>query len=215
MSDINQNVNINVNANTQDAGQDISRLENNIKTLDGAVNLVGGSIEVLAGGLALAGAVTEEQAEKFQTAAVGAIALADGSKRALEGFKILATETKLFTTVQRILNTVLAANPLFLIAGVIAAVAAAYVGFRKSQKDTKDTVKETNDELERQIGLLKDTQRVNQTGELQLAKFRAEAERTGTTIEEQIRLERERLDAAETRARKSRAGQKGRRAKKT
>ena len=74
-----QTVNIDINANTQDAQQEISSLENNIKTLDGAINLVGGSIEVLAGSLALTGAVTEEQAERFQTAAVGAIALADGS----------------------------------------------------------------------------------------------------------------------------------------
>jgi hypothetical protein len=202
MSNINQNVNINVNANTQDASQDISRLENNIKTLDGAINLVGGSIEVLAGSLALTGAVTEEQAERFEAAAVGAIALADGSKRALEGFKILATETKVFTGIQRVLNTVLRANPIFLLAGAIAAVTAAYVAFRASQRDTKDTIKETNDELDRQVQLLKETERVNQSGAEQLEKFRKEAERTGKTIDEVIAEEKARIDAAEERARK-------------
>ena len=44
-----QTVNIDINANTQDAEQQVSRLENNIKTLDGAINLVGGSIATLAG----------------------------------------------------------------------------------------------------------------------------------------------------------------------
>ena len=130
MSDINQNVNINVNANTQDAGQDINKLENNIKTLDGAVNLVGGSIEVLAGGLALAGAVTEEQAEKFQTAAVGAIALADGSKRLLEGYKTLATETNVVAKAQKALNFVMKMNPLGLVLIAATALAGAYLLLR-------------------------------------------------------------------------------------
>ena len=93
-----QTVNIDINANTQDAQQEISALENNIKTLDGAINLIGGSISALAGGLVLTGAVTEEQADKFNQAAFSAIALAEGSKRALEGFRVLATETKLAAT---------------------------------------------------------------------------------------------------------------------
>ena len=130
MSDINQNVNINVNANTQDAGQDINKLENNIKTLDGAVNLVGGSIEVLAGSLALTGAVTEEQAERFQTAAVGAIALADGSKRLLEGYKTLATETNVVAKAQKALNFVMKMNPLGLVLIAATALAGAYLLLR-------------------------------------------------------------------------------------
>ena len=84
-------VTVNVNANTKDATQDINNLdtalegadksaqdlsdslakqEARIKTLGGAINIVGGSVEVLAGSLALSGALSEEQAEKFQTAAV-------------------------------------------------------------------------------------------------------------------------------------------------
>ena len=192
MSDINQNVNINVNANTQDAGQDISRLENNIKTLDGAVNLVGGSIEVLAGSLALTGAVTEEQAERFQTAAVGAIALADGSKRALEGFKILATETKLFTTLQRILNKVLNANPIFLIVGALAAVSAAYIAFRQSQRDTADVVEDTNQQLQDQIDLLNEQATLG--ADVKLKQLEESAKARNITTKEAIRLERERAE---------------------
>ena len=136
-----QTVNIDVNANTQDAEQQVSRLENNIKTLDGAINLVGGSIEVLAGGLALAGAVTEEQAERFQTAAVGAIALADGSKRIIEGYKTLATETNILSKAQKLYNFVLNANPLGLVIIAATALAGAYLLLRNRTDASTEAAK--------------------------------------------------------------------------
>lgn len=139
-----QTVNIDINANTKDAEQQVSRLENNIKTLDGAINLVGGSIEVLAGGLALAGAVTEEQAERFQTAAVGAIALADGSKRLLEGYKTLATETKVAATAQRIYNNVVKANPYVAAAVALAALTAAIVLIVKRTREANEEEQKAN-----------------------------------------------------------------------
>lgn len=165
--DINQNVNINVNANTNDASQDIEKLERNIATLDGAINVVGGSVEVLAGGLALVGAVSDEQAEKFQTAAVGAIAFADGSKRIIEGYRTLAKETKVLTVVQRIYNTVLKANPIFLLASVLAAVALGMALFTKRTDAQAEALaeeakkqKELNDQLARSKQLREDTARV-------------------------------------------------------
>ena len=154
---IKQDVDINIQANTSNAQGDISKLEQNIKTLDGAINLVGGSIEVLAGGLALTGAVTEEQAERFQTAAVGAIALADGSKRALEGFKTLATETKVFTGIQKALNVVLKANPIYLVVGAVAALTAAYFALNRETKAEIEDQKTLNDELDRQNTILDNT----------------------------------------------------------
>jgi len=63
----------------------IQKQQAQIKVLDGAVNLVGGSIETLAGGLVLSGALSEEQAEKFEGMAVGALAFADGTKRTIDG----------------------------------------------------------------------------------------------------------------------------------
>jgi len=153
---IQQDVNINVNANTSNAQEDVSKLENNIKTLDGAINLVGGSIEVLAGGLALTGAVTEEQAEKFQTAAVGAIALADGSKRALEGFKTLATETKVLTGIQKIYNAVLNANPIFIIAGVLATATIALVAWTAATNRQKTSAELAAEATEKQKNALAD-----------------------------------------------------------
>ena len=136
-----QTVNIDINANTKDAEQQVSRLENNIKTLDGAINLVGGSIEVLAGGLALAGAVTEEQAERFQTAAVGAIALADGSKRIIEGYKTLATETNILSKAQKLYNFVLNANPLGLVIIAATALAGAYLLLRNRTDASTEAAK--------------------------------------------------------------------------
>jgi len=171
MADINQNVNINVNANTQDAGQDISRLEQNIKTLDGAVNLVGGSIATLAGGLALTGAVTDEQAERFQAAAVGAIALAEGSKRALEGFKTLATETKVLTVVQRIYNAVLNANPIFLIAGVLVTATIALVAWTAATNKQKTSAELAAEATEQQKNALADLNE-EQKFALELARAR-------------------------------------------
>ena len=159
---IEQNVNINVNANTSNAQEDVSRLEQNIKTLDGAINLVGGSIEVLAGGLALTGAVTEEQAERFQTAAVGAIALADGSKRALEGFKTLATETKVLTKIQKIYNAVLNANPIFIIAGVLATATIALVAWTAAtnrQKTSAELAAEATEKQKEALAELNQEQR--------------------------------------------------------
>lgn len=193
MSDINQNVNINVNANTQDASQDIDRLENNIKTLDGAVNLVGGSIEVLAGSLALTGAVTEEQAERFEQAAVGAIALADGSKRALEGFKILATETKALTVVQRIYNAVLNANPIFIIAGVLATATLALVAYTSATNRQKTSAERAAEALEDQKDALKD---LNDEQRFALELAQAEGANQADLLELRLKQAKERKQAA-------------------
>jgi len=188
MSDINQNVNINVNANTQDAGQDISKLENNIKTLDGAINLVGGSVEVLAGALAITGAVSEENAEKFQSAAIGAIALADGSKRIIEGYKTLATETKVLTVVQRIYNAVMAVNPLFLIVGVIAAVTLGVIALTKALSAQAD-------EQER-LNKLQSSERLQGFLERQLKLAKARGAETKTILSLELSLAKEREAAA-------------------
>jgi len=104
--------NVNVKANTTQAQAQIEQLEGSIKVLDGAVNLVGGTLETVAGGLALTGALTKEQAEQFETAAIGAIAFADGAKRTLdgvvnlqEGFTKLASSSKAAAVASRVLGT--------------------------------------------------------------------------------------------------------------
>lgn len=80
----------------------IKKQQAQMQVLDGAVNLVGGSIETLAGGLVLAGAVTEEQAEAFEGAAVGAIAFADGTRRTIDGIVNLREGLKVLTNGQKI-----------------------------------------------------------------------------------------------------------------
>ena len=139
-------VTVNVQANTGDATQDINQLdaaldgagksaeeltdslegqEKRIKTLSGAINIVGGSVELLAGSLALSGVLTEEQTEKFEGAALGAIAFADGAKRVFEGYKELSEASKLATKAQLANNAAVLANPYIAAAAAIAAVSAA------------------------------------------------------------------------------------------
>ena len=190
-----QTVNIDINANTQDAEQQVSRLENNIKTLDGAINLVGGSIATLAGGLALAGAVTDEQAERFQAAAVGAIALAEGSKRALEGFRVLATETDLLAKAQRIYNAVLRANPIGLVVTAVAALSAAFLILRKRQQNNQEEIKTTNELYTEQLELIKNTERAITGGEQRLKTIQANAETYNRTLEEQLVIARQQAQA--------------------
>ena len=72
-----------------------------MQVLDGAVNLVGGSIETLAGGLLLSGALTEEQADKFEGAAIGALAFADGTRRTIDGVVNLREGLKVLTKGQK------------------------------------------------------------------------------------------------------------------
>lgn len=185
----NETVNINVNANTTDAANEVSRLENNIKTLDGAINLVGGSIATLAGGLALTGAVTQEQADNFQTAAIGAIALAEGSKRALEGFRVLATETKAAAVAQRIFNAAVNANPLALLVTALATVGLGLLAYRNSQRETADTVEDTNQQIQDQIDLL--NQQATIGADVKFKQLEASAKARNITTQEAIELERE------------------------
>jgi len=162
-------VTVNVQANTGEATQDINKLdaslnqaeqsadglsnslekqEARIKTLGGAINIVGGSVEVLAGGLAVTGALTEEQAEQFQTAAIGAIAFADGAKRIFEGYKELSEgirayggAAKVARTAQAALNKTILANPYVAFAAAVAAVTIAVVALIRSQDDEEEQLK--------------------------------------------------------------------------
>ncbi len=170
-------VTVNVQANTSDATQDINQLDNalegadkaakdlsnslekqeaRIKTLGGAINIVGGSVELLAGGLALSGALTEEQAEQFETAAIGAIAFADGAKRVFEGYKELSEgirayggAAKLARTAQAALNKTILANPYVAFAAAVAAVTIAVIALIRAQDDEEAQLKRLETARER------------------------------------------------------------------
>lgn len=205
-------VTVNVQANTSDATQDVNKLdtalegaeksaeelssslekqEARIKTLGGAINIVGGSVEVLAGSLALSGALSEEQAESFQTAAIGALAFADGTKRIFEGAKELkegltaaSSATKGITIVQRIYNAVLNTNPIFLLATVLATVTIGIIALTRALSRQADEQERLNGLTEKQQLLLGLYDRA-----LALAQIRKEDE---ITI---LNLTRKRIDA--------------------
>jgi hypothetical protein len=112
----------------------LEKQEAQIKVIDGAVNLLGGSVELAAGAFVGLGLASEEQAGQFEAAALGAIAFADGAKRTLDGVKSLNEGLKSFGGVaglarkaQLALNTAVLANPYVLAAAAVVALAAALV----------------------------------------------------------------------------------------
>jgi hypothetical protein len=106
----------------------LKKQEASIKVLDGAINVLGGSVELLAGGLALSGVVTEEQARQFETAAIGAIAFADGAKRVVDGVKNLNEGLAASGGLMKTLNVALLANPAAITAAAIVALGVAIGG---------------------------------------------------------------------------------------
>lgn len=82
--------------------ESIKKQQAQMQVLDGAVNLVGGSIETLAGGLVLSGALSDDQAEAFEGAAVGALAFADGTRRTIDGIVNLREGLKVLTKGQKL-----------------------------------------------------------------------------------------------------------------
>ena len=117
----------------------IQKQQAQMKVLDGAVNLVGGSIETLAGGLVLSGALSDEQAEAFEGAAVGAIAFADGMRRTIdgvvnlrEGLKVLTQGQKLATIATKAFGVAqkVAMGPVGIAIAAITGLAAIIIGLK-------------------------------------------------------------------------------------
>ncbi len=80
----------------------LKKQEARIKLIDGAINVLGGSVELAVGSISALGLVSEEQAEEFQSAALGAIAFADGAKRTFDGVKSLTEGIQLYGGVQKV-----------------------------------------------------------------------------------------------------------------
>lgn len=77
------------------------------------------------------------------------------------------------TIATRIWNTVLKANPIFLLLGVIVAVVGAMKLFSSSAEDTKDKLADLNSELERQNFLLSTSLRqLNTEGQIRMARLK-------------------------------------------
>ena len=121
---------------------------------------VSGAVAVTVGSMALFG-VESERLGKIEQQVQGAIAIAVGARAIAEGAlqariaariiveKSAAVATKALTVAQRIYNTVLAANPIFAIVTVIAAVTAGIYALTKALKDDTTQVEFNADEYER------------------------------------------------------------------
>jgi hypothetical protein len=128
----------------------LKKQEATIKTIDGAVNLLGGSVELAAGAFVGLGLASGEQAEAFESAALGAIAFADGAKRTVDGVKSLNEGLASFGGIaaaarkaQLALNTAVLANPYIAAAVAVAALAAALVIYTNRETEAEKATKKS------------------------------------------------------------------------
>jgi hypothetical protein len=128
----------------------LKKQEATIKTIDGAVNLLGGSVELAAGAFVGLGLASGEQAEAFESAALGAIAFADGAKRTVDGVKSLNEGLSSFGGIaaaarkaQIALNTAILANPYIAAAVAVAALAAALVIYTNRETEAEKATKKS------------------------------------------------------------------------
>jgi hypothetical protein len=147
-----------VTKESEEFAKSLQAQENRIKILDGAINTLGGSVELLAGGLALSGVASKEQAEEFEKAAIGAIAFADGAKRTFDGVKNLTEGLKDYGGIagvarkaQAALNATVLANPWVLLAAAVAAVGVALAAYYNSQIEAEEATKSGTAAVEAQL----------------------------------------------------------------
>lgn len=117
---------------------DVDKAQANLDAFKGAIDVVGGSVEAVVGGLALLG-IENKYIENLEQGALGAIAFADGIGRMSDGVIALskaqregAVITKAFTTAQRAFNAVAKTNPIMLIVMALVALMATIPEVRKA-----------------------------------------------------------------------------------
>jgi hypothetical protein len=145
-----------------DAGNEkaaIERAEASIRSLQGATELVAGSIAAGVGSLALFGAETEKLGE-IERKVQGSIAIALGVREAAEGAVLLVQQkkfiqekavqaaTKVSTAVQAAYNAVLAANPIALIVLAIAGFITALIALKDRIKIVSDAFEFVNEQFQ-------------------------------------------------------------------
>jgi hypothetical protein len=134
----------------------------------------------IAGGFALAqGAAAlfgkeNENVEKALLKVQGAIAVLTG----LQEIQKLVTEKNII--VQRIMNAVMKANPIFIMLGVVTAVTTAWLFFTRSQEKVKKTTEETNAELKKQSELF---ELINQKADLYYKTLNSGSSTLGNDLE--------------------------------
>jgi len=143
---------------------------------------IAGAVAVTAGSLQLFG-VESDRIGKLEEKVQGAIAIAIGARSVAEGAlqariaariiaeKAAAVSTKVLTVAQRVYNAVLAANPIFLLVTVIAAVTTGIYALSKALKSNTEDVEDNTDALLAQ----NEAYAAGQEFSLRLAKARGES----------------------------------------
>lgn len=143
---------------------------------------IAGAVAVTAGSLQLFG-VESDRIGKLEEKVQGAIAIAIGARSVAEGAlqariaariiaeKAAAVSTKVLTVAQRIYNAVLAANPIFLLITVIAAVTTGIYALSKALGSNTKDIEENTEALIAQNEAYANTQEFS----LRLAKARGES----------------------------------------
>ena len=156
----------------------VQRSESFAKAFEG----IAGAVAVTAGSMQLFG-VESEKIGKLEEKVQGAIAIAIGARSVAEGAlqariaarvvaeKASAVSTKALTVIQRVYNAVLAANPIFLLVTVIAAVVTGIYALSKALKTNTKDVEDNTDALIKQ----NETYAKGQEFSLRLARARGES----------------------------------------
>lgn len=165
---------------------------------------IAGAVAVTAGSLQLFG-VESDRIGKLEEKVQGAIAIAIGARSVAEGAlqariaariiaeKAAAVSTKVLTVAQRIYNAVLAANPIFLLVTVIAAVTAGIYALSKALKANTKDVEDNTDALIAQ----NDSRQKGQELSIRLAK--AYGESAEEIKQKEIELNKTLLEGAKLR----------------
>ena len=122
---------------------DFDESERKLQAFQGAIDLIGGSVEAVVGGMALFGIETEF-IEDLEQGALGAIAFADGIKRMSDGAISLAKNTNIGRNAQLAFNAVANLNP-YILAATAVALAAAGAYFLLMGDDAAEAEEEIED----------------------------------------------------------------------
>lgn len=168
---------------------DTTNAEQNLSAFQGSIDLIGGSVEAVVGGLALFGIETEF-IEDLEQGAIGAIAFADGIKRMSDGAVALAKNQKIAAAATRAFNAVANANPYVLLAVALIAVGAAFLVWAR---DADEAVKSTQDLIVENDKIIEGIKE-----EIKLQRDRQKSKGIDITLENKLADERKLLKEKET-----------------
>lgn len=165
-----------------------------VAAFQGGIDVAAGSVATFTGGLALLGVETD-YIENIEKATFGAFAFAAGLKQTGDGVVALMENTGLLTKAQKLFNTVLKANPIFLIVSVIAAVTAGVIALtaalsdnRTSQEKLNDAIAEGRKEIQDSVKAIEDRRDAEKRLGLATAQTTKQFEDRITALKEEVDL---------------------------